>query len=290
MRVTRSAFVPAVGGLLLALVACSAPPRRSDRTMDDALSSYAYRTAPPDDGDPLAAAFARPPLREVDARIATWASEVAPPRETRSTGKPWAGRLDEAAELPEQGPGYTTFKPHRFGTWQVIHTLTAGIAEVLLRYPDSAPVVVGDLSAATGGHLSPHRSHQNGLDIDIGYFHDGNRSVTRFQDATDGTLDAPKTLTLLEGLLRTGWVDLIFVDRKVQRPLIDEAKTRGWSDDLVQRIFGEACDGGCRNAVVRHSKGHHNHLHLRVKCDPAGDECKADRDTGEERRALRVRM
>jgi len=287
MRVSRPQLVAALAAVL---VACSAPPRRSERTMDDMLGSYAYRTAPPDDNDPLVAAFARPPLREVDARIATWASQVAPPRETRSVGQPWAGRLDQAAELPEQGPGYTTFKPNRFGTWQVIHTLTAGIAEVLLRYPDSVPVVVGDLSAASGGHLSPHRSHQSGLDIDIGYFHDGNRPVTRFQDATDGTLDAPKTLTLLEGLLRTGWVDLIFTDRKVQRALIAEARNRGWSDDLLHAIFAEACDGGCKNAVVRHSKGHGNHLHLRVKCDPAGDACKADRDSADQRRLLRIRM
>ena len=68
---------------------------------------------------------------------------AAPPRETKSAGLPWAGRLDQADELPEQGPGYTTFKPQRFGTWQVIHTLSAGIAEVLLRYPDSVPVVGG---------------------------------------------------------------------------------------------------------------------------------------------------
>ena len=281
--------------LLLALAllaACSAPPRRSDKTLDDVLGSYAYRTAPPDDADgDLVEAFARPPLREVDARIATWASQIAPPRETRAAGQPWSGRLDHAAELPERGPGYTTFKPHRFGTWQVIHTLTAGIAEVLLRYPDSTPVVVGDLSTTTGGRLKPHRSHQNGLDMDIGYFHAGNRPVTRFQDATDGSLDPQKTLTLLEGLLRTGWVDVIFADRRVQLPLIDEARTRGWSDELVKRIFNEACDGGCKGAVVRHSKGHHNHLHLRVKCDPAGDECKGDRGSADgERRLLRIHM
>lgn len=269
MRVTRGH-----GVLLLGLLAaCSTPQRRSDKTMDDMLGSYAYRTAPPDDPSPLAAAFARPPLREVDARIAGWALQVAPPRETRALGRPWAGRLDVPAELPEKGPGYTTFKPHRFGTWQVIHTLMAGIAEVLLRHPDSVPVVIGDLSTPTGGHLKPHRSHQNGLDIDIGYFHAGNRPVTRFQDASDGTLDASKTLTLLEGLLRTGWVDLLFVDRQVQRELIDEARARGWSDDLLQRLFDAACEGGCKKALVRHSKGHHNHLHLRVKCDPASDEC-----------------
>jgi len=276
--------------LLLVPAACSTPQRRSEKTLDDVLGSYAYRTAPPEGDNVLAAAFARPPLREVDARIAAWASEVAPPRETKASGKPWGGRLDRPAELPEQGPGYTTFKVNRFGTWQVIHTLTAGIAEVLLRYPDSVPVVIGDLSTATGGRLSPHRSHQNGLDIDIGYFHAGNRPVTRFQAADDGTLDAPKTLTLLEGLLRTGWVDLLFIDRKVQRPLIDEARTRGWSDDLLQRIFGEACDGGCRNAVVRHSKGHHNHLHLRVKCDPAADECTPEPGSAGNGPSNRARM
>jgi murein endopeptidase len=265
--------------LLGTLVACSAPVQRPSQEMGDALAGYGLSGQPkPAEVEHLRAPFARLPEGKIDAQVARWTAAVVEPRSTRGVGKPNAGRLITGAELPEKGPGYVTFKPYRSGTWQLIHTTMAGIAEVLQRFPQSAPVVIGDLSRDGGRHLPPHRSHQNGLDVDIGYYLVNNRAARTFIPVASGrgthsAMDTAKTLALIEAFLRTGWVDMIFIDTRIQEALHETARGRGWSDSLLRRVFQVHCPGGCPSSIIRHSKGHINHLHLRVRCDPASDEC-----------------
>lgn len=265
--------------IALGLVACSAPEQRPTQEMGDALTGYGLSGQPrPAPVVHLRAPFARRAEGDIDARVARWAAAVVEPRSTRGVGKPNAGRLVKGAELPDKGPGYVSFKPYRSGTWQLIHTLMAGIAEVLMRFPQTAPVVIGDLSRTDGRHLHPHRSHQNGLDVDVGYYLANNRAARTFIPVASGrgthsAMDAEKTLSLIEAFLRTGWVDMIFIDSRVQQALHEAASARGWSDSLLRRVFQVHCPGGCPQPIIRHSKGHINHMHLRVRCDPASDGC-----------------
>jgi murein endopeptidase len=265
----------ALAAALLALAGCSGA-QRAGRSMDEVLEGFGG-TNGGQEGARDEAAIVRTPKHGMDvtSRVALWASEIAPVRSTRATGRPYDGRLARGVELPDEGPGYVTRKPWRHGTWQLIHTMMTGVAEVLLRHPDTVPVVVGDLSRKGGGRLKPHRSHQSGLDVDIGYYFKGNRySRWRFVPADAATLDADKTLTLIEGMLRTGWVDMIFIDTRIQRLLHTEARARGWSEELLDRVFEVHRTRSARTTIIRHSRGHHDHLHLRVKCDPECDLCQ----------------
>jgi hypothetical protein len=100
-------------------------------------------------------------------------------RDAKSHGVPFAGSLSNGTQLPTAGPGWITWnpltdrvpnRPHRlYGNDHVIRTLLGIIAAHHDANPQAPPVVVGDLSFRGGGPMELHRSHQNGLDVDVYY-------------------------------------------------------------------------------------------------------------------------
>ena len=48
--------------------------------------------------------------------------------------------------------------------------LTRAIAQVRARVRGLHDVAIGDLSAKKGGPLPPHKSHQSGQDVDLGFW------------------------------------------------------------------------------------------------------------------------
>jgi hypothetical protein len=108
-------------------------------------------------------------------------------------------------------------------------------------------------------------SHQSGLDADIGYYLVRKHSEKRFKSATAKTLDVAKTWTFFHGLLETGAVEYIFSDRKLMKPLYlyarDVAKV---SQEHLIQWFPGTLTGRKGRGRIRHLKGHHNHIHIRV--------------------------
>ena len=114
-----------------------------------------------------------------------WHAEPIEWKQSRSLGKPWAGRLVNGVRLPSEGENYFTWDPvlktapnRPWRRWGNDRTLRA-IFHVLDRYfaanPDAPRVAIGDLSRPQGGIFDErfggrgHASHQNGLDVDIYY-------------------------------------------------------------------------------------------------------------------------
>ena len=46
-----------------------------------------------------------------------------------------------------------------------------GLLALKARFPDAYPLRVNQLSAREGGWLRPHKSHQNGRDVDLGFYY-----------------------------------------------------------------------------------------------------------------------
>src|SRR5262249_36407374 len=114
-------------------------------------------------------------------------------------------------------------------------------------------------SAKSGGHLSPHRSHQSGRDADVGYYY---RAGARpFVRATADNLDIPRTWALLKAAIRDTTIDMIFIDHSVQRILVDYAATNGEDPAFLDEIF--QIRGVNPRAPIRHIRGHDNHIHFR---------------------------
>lgn len=199
---------------------------------------------------------------------------------SRSTGKPQYGRLINGERLRE-GSGYWVRTAGR--SWaanKTIRLLTKVLPRVKKRWPKAPELMVGDLSREGGGHFPPHASHQNGLDVDIAYYHlkaKKKKHPRHFKVATPSTLDAKKTWYLFKAFLDTGEVDYIFVDYSLQAPLYREARA-SWPlprnkrkrrrekrkrDDWLKRNFQYPRPRRNTQGTIRHASNHKNHVHIR---------------------------
>lgn len=176
-----------------------------------------------------------------------------------SIGSPTRGSLWAGVELApsddiERAGG------HPWATASVVRSIQRAAREVRRCHPDSARVMVGDLGREHGGWLRPHRSHQSGLDADIGYFHRGPHAW--YQRATAQTFDAMRTWTLVRALIEGGNVDTIFIDASVQRMLKEHLARLGKDEQAGDGVFPSPRK---RDAIIRHAWGHATHFHVRFR-------------------------
>lgn len=139
-------------------------------------------------------------------------------------------------QLPSSGTGYEERdgnENHSWGTPDTVNSLEnlgekwAEDNDVLLQY--------SDISKKDGGYLSPHASHQKGIDIDIRPVrNDGKEGTTSINDST---YSRDKTRELINDILATGDVKIIYFNDPV---LIEEFKPK-----------------------VKKWDGHEDHLHVR---------------------------
>ena len=221
-----------------------------------------------DAGAPDAGAQAGAPARKTGAVAKQWQAlrvpSVGPPL---SIGTTSCGCLQGAATLPASGPGYEVLRlgrNRRFG-----HPALVAYVRRLAVAAASAKlglVVIGDLSQPRGGPTpSGHRSHQTGLDADIGFVapsgvRAGHLSASaREQLAPPAVVDAkthertpawtPKVLDLLAIAAADPAVDRIFVDPGIKKMLCEgRAAAAPWQSRL------------------RPWWSHHDHFHVRLKC------------------------
>ena len=196
---------------------------------------------------------------------------LGPENPSKSIGRPQRGSLENGERLID-GPGWTLMKPYVWGANSTITHLMTCIPRVRQKWRRAPDVVIGDLSRRGGGFLAPHRSHQNGLDVDIGYYHKGREAPTRFRPATPRTIDVVKTWYLLKCFLDTGDVDLVFIDYALQKPLFDYARRHGARRAWLTEHFQYPRGSGTARGVIRHSPSHVNHLHIRFKSPHQSEE------------------
>jgi len=199
---------------------------------------------------------------------------------TVSAGPPAAigeaanGCLAGAQVLPAEGKGYVQIRRERhryFGhpqTLDFICDLGAAQASRTGRY-----LMIGDLSQPRGGLMSTsHRSHQNGLDLDV-WFLLANSPDQAQRDWPETV--APPSVVRDDGLAVNG---LWGSDQRLLLKLATE-------DARVERIFvnpaikqhlceGERGDRGWLHKL-RPWRGHDAHFHVRLKCPAGSPDCQA---------------
>lgn len=135
---------------------------------------------------------------------------------------------------------------------------------------------VGNISKQLGGFASPHRSHQNGVDADIGYPTDKEglkfpivvrKSNNKFDSSA---YSVAKTYDILKFAFYQKDIQVarVFVDRKIKQDLCNYAKSKneftGTYAEVVQRMFKS----------IDHVDGHGDHIHLRLKCSSSQPSCR----------------
>jgi hypothetical protein len=136
------------------------------------------------------------------------------------------------------------------------------VREVKRCHPGTPKLSVGDISRQRGGWLAPHRSHQSGLDADIGYYYLSGPAW--YVQAVAQNLDVPRTWALVRALLEGGSVEYVFMDRRVQKLLLGHIATLDDSESAKHYFETE----NETNALIRHVPGHGGHFHVRFR-DPA---------------------
>jgi LysM repeat protein/murein endopeptidase len=182
---------------------------------------------------------------------------------TASMGQPYRGHLVNGVPFPHQFHGYyLRDEDHTYGTPELVGAVLDAIEKVLVKYPDSPDIFIGDISGPQGGRLRHHRSHENGRDIDMGMYAKGNVPLKGFACMSEDNLDVPKTWELVDNLLRSRRVQYLFLDNGIQKLLYHYAVTQGNDQAYLDRLFGCAGNQNART-VIQHMRGHRDHMHVR---------------------------
>jgi penicillin-insensitive murein endopeptidase len=213
---------------------------------------------------PLAEAPApvpRSPSSFTDAEIAERAEKDPASLGPLSIGLPNRGALLNAVPMPEDPAWHIVDPANSYGTPEAIASITSAVNQVTLAYPESPPLYVGHLSAPTGGKLRPHKSHQSGRDVDLGYYYRGGGKW--YARANARNLDVERTWALVKAFAEDPNVEAIFMDRSVQFLLRSHARKRGEDARFVDSLFAKHRRDWTR--LVHHEWGHLTHLHVRFK-------------------------
>jgi penicillin-insensitive murein DD-endopeptidase len=185
------------------------------------------------------------------------------------------GCISGAQSLPEVGAGYVSIRRYR-KRFYGHPTLLRFISDVgrAQQRQTGALLLVGDLSQPRGGLMSSsHRSHQNGLDVDLWLTPaDSAEAARQLMDHAD---DPPSMVgadgrrmseywgdhqrILIETVARHRAVERIFANPAIKLALCQSAtaEDRGWL------------------RKVRPWKGHDAHVHVRLSCPPDSPQCEA---------------
>lgn len=178
------------------------------------------------------------------------------------------GCLQGAATLPASGTGYEALKlerNRRFGHPALIAYVQrlAGAA----RIAKLGLLIVGDLSQPRGGPTpSGHRSHQSGLDVDLGYVAPTNARAGHLSARLRERLSPPVVVNLKTHQTTPAWT-----------PKIVNLLALAAADPVVDRIFVNPaikqllCEDPAIAAAPWQSRlrpwwAHHDHFHVRLKC------------------------
>ena len=132
-----------------------------------------------------------------------------------SIGLANAGRLINGVQFPKGGGNWSVVDPQEtWGTQETVTALMAAITEVSERLPNTPPLRVNDISKKDGGWHRPHRSHQNGRDVDLGFYYPNGETVRIKKRET--CIDLARNWALIRALITRGDVQTILVDRRVQ--------------------------------------------------------------------------
>lgn len=195
------------------------------------------------------------------------------PGPTKVIGSTSNGCVGGAETLPPQGVGYVSIRRHRnryYGHPELLG-LIKELGRALSARTDQV-MMVGDLSQPRGGLMSSsHRSHQNGLDVDIWFrLTSGPANAEREhpEQRDPRSMVSPGGLRLNEAwgdhqrfLIKTAAenrrVDRIFVNPAIKQGLCQsERGDRSWLRKL------------------RPWWGHDAHFHIRLKCPAGNPACK----------------
>lgn len=224
--------------------------------------------------------------QKVDLNNPAVTMDLTPQRSIRDqvVGSPQKGSLESPTNLfnlqlrKGSNSPFKIISPSRqafFGSAELVSFVDFLAQSMRLMIPDST-LLIGNMSTSKGGRLGTHLSHQNGMDVDIGYIHPPQVKVAQFIDVVSPK-DIGKNLLLKEQLYlfnlavhsnEESRVDRIFVHPTIKKALCATARSMGALDAGNENVYAVET---LRRLIP--DVNHANHFHLRVKCTKENPRC-----------------
>jgi len=211
----------------------------------------------------------------IPASAKDWnAQRVPAPGPAQAIGGTSAGCLRGAATLPASGPGYEVLhlsRNRRYGHPELIAFVRRlGAAAKAKKL---GLVVVGDLSQPRVGPTpNGHRSHQTGLDVDVGYAAPAGLRAGHVSAADRERLHPPAVVDLPTHTATAAWTPKTI--RLLATAAADPAVDRIFVNPAIKRMVCEGPSGKAPwVARLRPWWAHHDHFHVRLKCPEGSPAC-----------------
>lgn len=190
-----------------------------------------------------------------EALAKTWREDL-PALGSISMGFVQEGRLINGVPFPK-GEAWTVVSPEAtYGTEETVGFVAAAIAQVKAWHPEAPPLRVNQISAREGGYLRPHKTHQNGRDVDLGFYYPNGETV-RVRER-ERVIDVALNWALVKALVMHGDVQFILVDQRVQKVLYEHARRIGEDPAWLDSLFHAG-----RDSILQHARRHRDHFHVR---------------------------
>ncbi len=212
-----------------------------------------------------------------------------PARESSPAGRADRGRLSRGTFVGESGR-IRHVDAHDCNFWGTTELTGAvrRVAEDVAETHPGARLTIGELSKRSGGDIEGHGSHENGLDVDLGFywldsrgrpfepsgFIDARSDRTAVVDGRTLTFDVARNWAIIEAFLTDPEVDLaiVLVNVEIRRWLLDHARAIGVDRRLRRRASIVLRIPGPR------AHPHRNHFHLRIFCPESATACRDKND------------
>lgn len=182
-----------------------------------------------------------------------WKGDVAS-LGSMAVGFAHSGRLVNGVQFPK-GDDWIVVSPEiAWGTQESIDFMVAAIKDVRARYPFAPLLRVNGISNKDGGHKRPHKSHQNGRDVDVGFYYPTVDPIRERE--REKYMNVPLNWALVRSVVTKTDIQLILVDKRVQKVLYDYALSVGEDKAWLDSLFNPA-------GIIRHARRHRDHFHLR---------------------------
>jgi LysM repeat protein len=176
---------------------------------------------------------------------------------TLSVGFTDAGRVLNSEPFPCDGPWTVVTPANAWGTTETIEYLKAAFENVNRQFPD-AYTRLNHISKREGGYLRPHRSHQSGRDVDLGFFYRGGGVPGPKMKKRETIMDLARNWALVKSVVTLTDVQMILVDHRVQAVLYEYALSIGEDREWLDSLFHAGA-----NSLIKHARSHRDHFHVR---------------------------
>jgi len=175
-----------------------------------------------------------------------------------SVGFADAGRVINGVQLAP-GDAWLVVEPaYAFGTEETLDAVITAANAVREKFPDAPALRVNHIGKSDGGYIKPHKSHQSGRDVDLGFYYKDGVDYTSIRGRRAKLIETAENWELVRALILHTDVQVILVDWRIVKVLYDYALAQGEDKAWIESIFDA---GG--NSLVQHARRHRDHFHVR---------------------------